>query len=61
MLKKPRRDDIFFVSILENTQCLNRKEVKDMSCDSEKDKKSGETQKLEIKKGCGCGCVEKAK
>lgn len=32
-----------------------------MSCVSEKDKKSGETQKPETKKGCGCGCVEPQK
>lgn len=33
-------------------------------CASEKDKKAVETQKPETKgpeKGCGCGCMEKAK
>lgn len=38
-----------------------------MSCAEEKDKKSGETQKPDAKKGpekacgCGCGCMEKSK
>lgn len=36
-----------------------------MSCTGDKDKKSGEAQKPEAKKGlekgCGCGCMEKAK